>query len=74
MMEIPVLEIIDDGLVVELVDRSRWLINPGDWSITIRWLPGQRIQIKEGDGSYTLTNLDTAQPVSVAATKPIAIL
>jgi hypothetical protein len=43
-------------------------------SITIRWLPGQRIQIKEGDGSYTLTNLDTAQPVSVPATKPIATL
>jgi hypothetical protein len=74
MMEIPVLEIIDDGLVVELADRSRWLINLGDWSITIRWLPGQRIQIKEGDGSYTLTNLDTAQPISVPATKPIAIL
>ncbi len=73
-MEIPVSEIKDDGLVVELVDRSRWLINPGDWSITIRWLPGQRIQIKEGDGGYTLTNLDTVQPVSVPATKPIAIL
>ena len=74
-MEIPVLEIIDDGLVVELMDRSRWLINPGDWSITIRWLPGQRIQIKEGDGSnYTLTNLGTAPPVSVSAIKPIVIL
>ena len=73
-MGIPVSEIKDDGLVVDLVDGSSWLINPGDWSITIRWLPGQRIQIKEGDGSYTLTNLDTAQPVSVSATKPITIL
>ena len=73
-MGIPVSEIKDDGLVVDLVDGSSWLINPGDWSITIRWLPGQRIQIKEGDGSYTLTNLDTAQPVSVPATKPITIL
>ena len=74
-MEIPVSEIKDDGLIVELVDGSSWLINLGDWKITIRWLPGQRIQIKEGDGSsFTLTNLDTAPPVSVPAIKPIAIL
>ena len=73
-MGIPVSEIKDDGLVVDLVDGSSWLINPGDWTITIRWLPGQRIQIKEGDGSYSLTNIDTAQPVSVPAKKPIAIL
>ena len=73
-MEIPVLEIKDDGLVVELMDHSRWLINPNDWSQTIQWLPGQRIEIKEGDEGYTLTNLDTAQPVSVPAKKPIDIL
>ena len=73
-MGIPVSEIKDDGLVVNLVDGSSWFIKPGDWTITIRWLPGQRIQIKEGDGSYSLTNLDSAQPVSVPATKPIAIL
>ncbi len=73
-MGIPVSEIKDDGLVVDLVDGSSWLINPGDWTITIRWLPGQRIEIKEGDGSYSLTNIDTAQSVSVPAKKPITII
>jgi len=73
-MGIQVSEIKDDGLVVNLVDGTSWLIKPDDWNITIRWLPGQRIQIKEVDGNYYLTNLDSAQPVSVPATKPIAFV
>ena len=73
-MIVAVSEIKDDGLVVELVNGSSWLINPADWNVTINWLPGQRIEIKEGIGNYSLTNVDSSRPVTVTATKPRAII
>ena len=71
-METSVLEVKNDGLKVHLMAGSKWSISPGDISKTIIWYPTQRIVVEEShDDIYThfLTNLDTAAPDKVKATR-----
>jgi len=69
-METSILEIKEDGFEVSLMDGSNWSVNPGDSTKTICWYPTQRIKIKENsDGTFTLTNLDTAAPDKVRASR-----
>jgi len=69
-MKTSVLEVNEDGLKISLMDGSSWSVNPGDSTKTICWYPTQRIKIKENsDGTCTLTNLDTAAPDKIRASR-----
>ena len=74
-METTVKEIKDDGLIVELMDGSVWMIEPTDAGKTAYWFVSQRVKVEESeDGSYSLTNLDTAEPYKVQASRSITLL
>jgi len=69
-MESTILEVNEDGLEVSLMDGSTWSINPGDSTKSSCWYSTQRIEIKEDDDGFcTLTNLDTAAPDRVKASR-----
>ena len=59
-----------EGRVLELGDFSRWEVGPGDSTITVLWLPTNRLKIDDtGHGDVWITNLDTATPDKVRARK-----
>jgi hypothetical protein len=55
------MEIIDDGEKVVLIDGTTWMINPGDLPTVCTWLPTSTIKIQKlrtnDMFSYKLTNL-----------------
>lgn len=51
----------DDQGKIELLDGSKWEVNPGDISISCLWVPTTRIQVQEHDDSvygYVLVSLE----------------
>jgi hypothetical protein len=65
--EASLLRVLRNGQQLELTDFSRWEVEPGVSTITLLWLPTNRLQIDEIDGEYQITNLDTSQPDTVRA-------
>jgi hypothetical protein len=62
--------VLRDGCELELGDLSRWEVAPGDSTITVLWLPTNRLKIEyTGAGDSWITNLDTATPDKVRARK-----
>jgi len=64
-----IVEVEDDGQIIELLDGARYRVMPGDNTVSILWYPTQRIVVSEsGDAAspYLLTNLD-ADNQAVAA-------
>lgn len=71
-METTVLEVRDEGMEVELMDGSVWIIHAGDVPKTVLWRPIQRIIVATGDDDmypFTLTNCDTPSPEKVKASR-----
>lgn len=70
-METSVMKIHKDGLEISRMDGSKWrIIHVGDMTKTIIWYPTQRIKIEESeDDKYILTNLDTAAPDEIEASR-----
>jgi hypothetical protein len=67
-----IMEILEDGQIVQLNDLSKWRIRSGDISKTVIWYPTQRIIVEENESDiypYRLKNLDTFQEEEVEATK-----
>jgi|RhiMetdeSRZDD1v2_1073273.scaffolds.fasta_scaffold1392569_1 hypothetical protein len=59
-----------DGRELELGDLSRWEVDPGDSTITVLWLPTNRLKVEDTEaGDSWITNLDTAGPDKVRARK-----
>lgn len=70
-METSVMKIHKDGLEISLMDGSKWrIVHIGDITKTILWYPTQCIKIEESvDNIYILTNLDTAAPDEIEASR-----
>lgn len=70
-METSVMKIHKDGLEISLMNGSKWrIVHIGDMTKTIIWYPTQRIKIEESeDNKYILTNLDTAAPDKIEASR-----
>ena len=67
-----IIEVLEDGLLIELDDGSRWAIKPGDIGKTAVWYETQRIVVEENDSSvypYKLKNLDTSTQETVEASR-----
>ncbi|MBI9055991.1 MAG: hypothetical protein JEY96_19375 [Bacteroidales bacterium] len=60
-MEEMLMEIINDGEKIVLLDGTTWMINPGDLPTVCTWLPTSSIKIHKLNTndmfSYKLTNL-----------------
>lgn len=70
--ELHVLEVKNDGLVVHLDDGSVWDVSVGDNTKSICWYPTMRVVVEEAASSthsFTLTNMDTAGPDIVRASR-----
>lgn len=70
--ELYVLEVKNDGLVVHLDDGSVWDVSVGDNTKSICWYPTMRVVVEEAESSthsFTLTNMDTAGPDVVRASR-----
>jgi len=61
-MEQMLMDIVNDGEKLVLMDGSEWMINPGDMPTVCTWIPTVTIKIEETDNndmfSYKLTNLN----------------
>jgi len=61
-MEQMLMDIVNDGEKLVLMDGSEWMINPGDMPTVCTWIPTATIKIEETDNndtfSYKLTNLN----------------
>jgi len=71
-LETALLEIREEGMLVELMDGSTWTINAENAAKTIKWRPIQRIVIEVNRDEicpYSLTNLDTPSPEKVKASR-----
>lgn len=70
-MKTMLIEVIDDGEKLQLMDGSTWSINPGDIPTVCTWLPTSEIKVENIDStdmfSFRLTNL--SEGVSVFAMK-----
>ena len=70
-METNIVEILEDGLIISLMDGSQWqLVNIGDISKTTIWYSPQRIQIdKNHNDEFFLVNLETYTPDKVKVSR-----
>ena len=61
-MEHMLMDIVNDGEKLVLMDGSEWIINPGDMPTVCTWIPTTTIKIEETDNndmfSFKLTNLN----------------
>ena len=70
--ELHILEVREDGMVVHLDDGSRWNVSVGDNTKAVCWYPTMRVVVEETGSAlypFTLTNLDTAGPDVVRASR-----
>ncbi len=62
-----ILKIKDDGLFLELLDNSKWAINPIEKTTVRCWLPAQHVEISEKihgrTFNFKIENIDTGQRV-----------
>jgi len=49
MIDTSLMEVMNDGQQLKMLDGSIWDINPGDMSIVCTWIPTANIKIKEGN-------------------------
>lgn len=71
-MELRIVEIDDDGLIVQLDDGSSWNIPIGDNTKAMCWYATMRVVVDQAGSAlypFTLTNLDTAGPDVVRASR-----
>lgn len=62
-----IVKIKDDGMFLELLDNSKWAVNPREKNTTCSWLPSQQVKVsKKIEGrsfNFKIENVDTGQSV-----------
>lgn len=56
MQETNLLEVLEDGLVLIMLDGSRWRVAGGEHTNSITWFPPEEVYIEGAcDGTYVIT-------------------
>jgi hypothetical protein len=55
-MKTMLIEVLNDGEKVQLMDGSEWLINPGDLPTVCIWLPSSEIKVEQVNSTGMFTH------------------
>ena len=59
-------EISDTTLILSTIEGPRFLVNPGDYSVTVGWSPTDTLEIEENGDSIIIRHLASGRWISGA--------
>lgn len=67
-IEFMLIEVLEDGQKLKMMDGSLWMPNPGDMPTVCTWSPTTTIKIKNtGEGMFSYILHNTTDDISVRA-------